>query len=282
MGFIQTAKYLCKYIAVFCKYQDNSNILKVIISDIRHIQPPFNNSEAGARSNNSCKMIFPSLNIQTAGYPQAAVSGGLRNGLNKRTLHMKTVKNFFVLTSTAAALLAPGMAAAETKTADFHVTIRIKPICEVVTNTGGAPTVEDSTPSAGADIDFGEYFSNHTTDVDGQSKAGGSEGIAVKCTKGTPYQIALTPATDNNNAGGGSMNGLSGSGAAGSKIAYTLYQDSGRSKVWGDQSGTNTVSAIGEGFAQNVNYPVYGRVAGSEFDKPVGRYTDKVTVSVIY
>lgn len=194
---------------------------------------------------------------------------------------MKTVKNFFVLTSAMAALLASGMAAAETKNAEFHVTIRIKPICEVVTNTGGAPTAEDSTPSAGADIDFGEYFSNHATNVDGQSKAGGSEGIAVKCTKGTPYQIGLTPATDNDNAGGGSMTGLAGSGAASEKIAYTLYKDSGRSQVWGDQNG-NTLSATGQGFAQNINYPVYGRVAGNQLDKPVGRYTDKVTVSVTY
>ncbi len=195
---------------------------------------------------------------------------------------MKTVKKLFVLTSTAAALLVSGMAAAETKTADFHVTIRIKPVCEVVTTGGGAPTVEATTPSAGADIDFGEYFSNHNTDVDGQSKAGGSDGIAVKCTKGTPYQIALTPATDNNNAGGGNMNGLAGTGAANEKIAYTLYQDSARSQVWGDQNGTNTLSATGQGFAQNVNYPVYGRVAGNQLDKPVGRYSDKVTVSVIY
>lgn len=194
---------------------------------------------------------------------------------------MKTAKNFFVLTSTAAALLlASGGALAETKNAEFHVTIRIKPVCEVVTNTGGAPTQDAVSTAAAADIDFGEYFSNHNSNVDGESKGSASNAIAVKCTSGTPYQIALTPTTDNNNAGGGSMNGLN--GAAGSKIAYSLYQDSSRSKAWGDKEGVNTLTANGSGFTNYTHYPVYGRVLGNQLDKPAGRYTDKVTVAVIY
>lgn len=195
---------------------------------------------------------------------------------------MKTVKNFFALTSMMAAMSVSGMAAAETVSKDFHVTIRIKPVCEVETNTGGMPTAENTSTAAGADIDFGEYFSNHTSNVDGVSKAGGGSGISVKCTTGTPYQIGLTPATDNNQQGGGSMNGLTGSTYAGSKIAYTLYQDSGRTKVWGDTANTNTLSAVGKGFANDEQYPVYGRVAGSELNKPAGRYADRVTVNVTY
>lgn len=194
---------------------------------------------------------------------------------------MKTVKNFFALTSAAALLSVSGLAAAETKTADFHVTIRIKPVCEVKTYSGGAPTTEGSTPSAGADIDFGEYFSNHAADVDAESKAGGTEGLVVKCTKGTGYRIALTPATDNNNAGGGSMTGLPGGEAAGKKIAYTLYRDSARQLEWGNQE-NNSLSGTGEGFSEYVKYPVYGKVRSNELDKPAGRYADRVTVSVLY
>lgn len=192
---------------------------------------------------------------------------------------MKTVKNIFVLTSTMAALLASGNVAAETANSDFYVTIKIKSVCEVNTNSGGAPT-ESTNPSAGADIDFGEYFSNHSSNVDAASKVGGNNGITLKCTKGVPYKIGLTPKTDNNHNGGGKMNGL-GSNSA-SKIAYTLYQDENRNTVWGDQVDTNTLNGQGQGFTSAINVPVYGRVLASELDKPIGRYSDQVTVTVTY
>lgn len=101
---------------------------------------------------------------------------------------MTAVKNLFVLTSTMVALSASGMAYAESVSSEFHVTIRIKPVCEVETSTGGAPTQTESTPSRGADIDFGDHFSNSRTEVSGLSKAGAGGGIQIKCTKGTPYK----------------------------------------------------------------------------------------------
>ena len=182
----------------------------------------------------------------------------------------------------AAALLSPQSAfAAETKNAEFHVTIRIKPVCEVVTATGGLSGSPEQSAAAGADIDFGEYFSNHTSDVTGQSKAGGGNGITLKCTTGTPYKIGLTPETENDNSGGGKMNGLATTGAAGNKIAYKLYQDEARNQAWGDVDG-KMLSGEGRGFSTPINIPVYGKVAGSELNKPAGRYNDKVTVTVHY
>ncbi|MCS4532920.1 Csu type fimbrial protein [Neisseria montereyensis] len=193
---------------------------------------------------------------------------------------MKTVKNIFTLTSVMAALLASGHAAAEEeKSADFYVTIRIIPICEVVTSTGNKPTQEATAPSAGADINFGEYESNHKANVDKESEGNSSGAIQVQCTKGTPYKVALTPETDDDNAGGGKMNALNTSNTE--KIGYHLFQDAGRAKAWGNQDG-NMLEAEGKGFGEKVNHIVYGRVNSDQFDKPAGRYSDKVTVTVKY
>ncbi|OSI07782.1 Uncharacterized secreted protein [Neisseria animaloris] len=195
---------------------------------------------------------------------------------------MHTVKKLSTLTSIMAASLCSGAAIAATQSADFHVTIRILPVCEVTTSTGGAPSLENSSPSAGADINFGEYASNHKTEVDKQSIAGSNEGIQVRCSKGTPYQIALTPESTSDNAGAGNMKGLGGTAAASDQIAYTLYKDNARREVWGNQQGSNTLSGSGQGIATTIKHPVYGRVLGTELDKTAGRYSDRVNVTVHY
>lgn len=201
------------------------------------------------------------------------------------------MKKFFVLSSVAAALMASGPAfASETKTADFHVTIKIKPACEfnfdatgtldAEAMTGGLATTLDWTNGKRADIDFGEHFSNGTADIDAQSNGAGSkQGIVISCTKDTPYKIGLSPATDNNTAGKGAMNGQAG---VTGKIAYQLYQDAGRATVWGDQP-TNMKAGTGLGFGTPDVLPVYGRVARADVrDMVAGRYSDKVTVKVEY
>lgn len=197
---------------------------------------------------------------------------------------MHTVKKLSTLTSIMAALLCSGAAMADSKSTDFHVTIRIMPVCEVTTNTGNVSNQENSTASAGADINFGEYASDHKVDIDKQSTASLDDGIQVRCTKGTPYQIALTPESTSNNAGSGHMKGLGDSAAArsGDQIAYTLYKDSNRQQVWGSQQGSNTLSGSGQGIATTIKHPVYGRVLGTELDKTAGRYNDRVNVVVHY
>lgn len=192
---------------------------------------------------------------------------------------MKAVKNLFVLTSTMAALSASGMAFAEKVSSEFYVTIRIKPVCEVNADSGGAPTQPESTPSKGADIDFGEHFSNSKNNVEGSSKAGPSRGIEIKCTKGTAYKIALKPTSTSSETGDGRMNGLG--AASADHIEYSLYQDSSYSKKWGSQE-DNIKGGDGEGFASPIFHPVYGKVAGTELDKTAGRYIDRVAVEVSY
>ncbi|WP_107928823.1 Csu type fimbrial protein [Neisseria animaloris] len=195
---------------------------------------------------------------------------------------MHTVKKLSTLTSIMAALLCSGTAMADSKSTDFHVTIRIMPVCEVTTSTGGAPNELNSTSSAGADINFGDHASNHGSNVDGQSVGASQGAIQVTCTKDTPYRIALTPASTGQSTGIGNMKGLTGGASINDEIAYTLYQDADRQQVWGSQDGVNTKNSSGKGMSTPDKYPVYGRVLGNQFNKPAGRYSDRVNVTVHY
>lgn len=214
---------------------------------------------------------------------------------------MKTRNHLTAVCVAIAALGTAGTASATDITSEFNVTIRIKPVCEVNTESGGTEvgtTAKIITPitgandgaaiptPAGADIDFGEHFSNKTGNIDAASAASAT-GIKVQCSRGTTYQIALSPQTDGTANGTGNMKGI----AAGNndKIGYALFQDAARSSAWGNTWGTggNTVSktvAAAEGFSTVQNHPVYGRVVttGGNIDKTPGRYADKVTVTVRY
>jgi spore coat protein U-like protein len=99
--------------------------------------------------------------------------------------------------------------------------------------------------------------------------------VSVTCTFGTAYDVGL-------NAGGGSGATVATrkmTGPSSQTLNYTLYQDSGRTTVWGNTVGTDTVAGTGSGTAQNLT--VYGRVSGAQA-AGAGAYTDTVTVTVTY
>ena len=98
--------------------------------------------------------------------------------------------------------------------------------------------------------------------------------LAVQCTNTTPYNIGLDAGT--------------GSGATvvtrkltngSNTVNYSLYSDSGRSTVWGNTIGTDTVQGTGNGASQS--YPVYGRVP-AQTTPAAATYTDTITVTVTY
>src|SRR5262249_25674770 len=62
-------------------------------------------------------------------------------------------------------------------------------------------------------------------------------------------------------------------------INYSLYSDSGRTTVWGNTIGTNTVAATGNGASQS--YTVYGRVP-AQTTPAAAAYTYTITVTVTY
>src|SRR5262249_55107081 len=77
--------------------------------------------------------------------------------------------------------------------------------------------------------------------------------IQVTCTNTTPYNIGLDAGT-----GTGATVTTRKLTSGGATVNYTLYSDSGRTTVWGNTIGTNTVAGTGNGSGQN--YTVYGRI----------------------
>jgi spore coat protein U-like protein len=101
-----------------------------------------------------------------------------------------------------------------------------------------------------------------------------SSTIQLTCTNTTPYNIGLNAGT-----GTGATVATRKLTSGANTINYTLYSNSGRTTVWGNTVGTDTVAATGNGAAQN--YTVYGRIPAQTSPAP-GSYTDTITVTVTY
>ncbi len=140
----------------------------------------------------------------------------------------------------------------QTSTATFTVTATVLPTCTVV---GGVP------------LAFGVVTPGTQRD--------GSVTVSATCTLGTPYTLALDAGTGSG-ATVASRRMTSGSDT----LQYTLYQDAGRTTLWGDGTGGTSVrSSTGTGLTQS--FTVYGRVP-SNATAPVGSYTDTITVTATY
>jgi spore coat protein U-like protein len=98
--------------------------------------------------------------------------------------------------------------------------------------------------------------------------------LSVTCTNTTPYNVGL----DGGNVTGSTVTSrLLGNGT--STVQFQLYSDSGRSIVWGNTIGTNTVSGTGSGSAQSLT--VYGQVP-TQSTPAASTYTSTVTASVTF
>ena len=98
--------------------------------------------------------------------------------------------------------------------------------------------------------------------------------IQVTCSNTTPYNIGLDAGT-----GSGATVAARKMTNGGNTVTYSLYTDAGRSTVWGNTVGTDTVSATGNGSAQS--HTVYGRVP-PQATPAAATYTDTITVTVTY
>lgn len=98
--------------------------------------------------------------------------------------------------------------------------------------------------------------------------------LSVTCTNTTPYNVGL---------GAGSGSGATVSSrkmtSAGSTISYSLYANSGRSVIWGETVGSDTVAGTGTGGQQTRT--IYGRVP-AQATPPPGTYSDNVVITVTY
>lgn len=152
---------------------------------------------------------------------------------------------FFVCTLAAASVY---IYAAQQDSTSFNVSITIKEMCNVTTGNG-------------TDLDFGTVSRASNPNMQ-------STHLAVTCTQGTPYNIALQSqrkmtSTEVNNV----------------SIPYNLYQDANRTTHWGAEA-QNAYRNIGTGRTQTV--PVWGTINQSDTDVPAGVYSDKVTAVITY
>jgi spore coat protein U-like protein len=98
--------------------------------------------------------------------------------------------------------------------------------------------------------------------------------LSVTCSNTTPYSVGL----DAGSVSGSTVTTrLLGNGSA--TVQFQLYSDSARTTVWGNTTGTNTVSGTGTGSAQSLT--VYGEVP-AQSTPAANTYTSTVTASVTF
>ncbi|HVP32464.1 MAG TPA: spore coat U domain-containing protein [Steroidobacteraceae bacterium] len=155
-------------------------------------------------------------------------------------------------------LSAAGNAAGATATTTITVSATLASTCTVSANP----------------LSFGIY-------QPGQGSMSASTTLAVRCTRGAPFNVALNAGT-----GGGTVaQRLMSLGA--SRLQYNLYTTAAHTTVWGDGTqSTATVSGTGHGLmsAAAITHTVYGQLPDSaaNVDLAPGLYSDTITVIVSY
>jgi len=97
--------------------------------------------------------------------------------------------------------------------------------------------------------------------------------VTVACTKGSNYWLGLNTGA---NASGATRRMKAN---AADYLTYELYQDSGRTTVWGNTTGT-APAAVTAGTTGVITLTVYGRVAGGQTTTPSGAFTDTVQSTI--
>jgi spore coat protein U-like protein len=146
-----------------------------------------------------------------------------------------------------------GLAHAATDTTTFDVTATVEDTCSITANN----------------LTFGVYNP-------GAGNLDGTTTVTATCTEGTAYDIGLD--TGQNSADATDTTRAMGDGSS-NFLDYELYQDSGRTTVWGDTVDTDTVSATSAG--GDESHTVYGQIPGSQF-VPAGSYSDTINVTITY
>jgi spore coat protein U-like protein len=159
--------------------------------------------------------------------------------------------------SLAAGVMSAGISHAATTTTTFAVTATVQSICSATAATLAFPNY---TPGGGAQI--------------------GNTSISVKCTKNTPFTVALNVGSTTGDA---FTQRLMASGA--NTLQYNLYTTAALATVFGDGTGTTgTVAGTGLGVATAANVQVFGQVPDNTTNQAAvpGAYTDTITVTVTY
>ena len=143
-------------------------------------------------------------------------------------------------------------AQAQTATTTFRVTAKVQAVCEITAT----------------DLTFGTYTSQGATPLQATTL------LRATCTPGSTYNVGLNEGT----SPGATVNArkmVSGAQA----LNYQLYSDTSRTTIWGNTTGTDTVTGVGTGLA--VDHTVFGAVPAAQV-VPAGDYSDTITVRVYY
>jgi spore coat protein U-like protein len=128
--------------------------------------------------------------------------------------------------------------------------------------------------SVTTNLSFGAYdpiVANKSSVLDGTAT------LSVNCTNSVPYTITLGQGS---NPAGTSTDAapLRRMAAGANMLSYSLYQNTGRTTVWGNTSGTG-VAGTGTGSAQTIT--VYGRIPSGQ-NAAAGSHSDTVLVTLTF
>lgn len=136
-------------------------------------------------------------------------------------------------------------------------------------NLGVSATVTNNCTISTAALAFGSYdpvVAHASANLDGTGT------VIVACTKGATATIGLALGSN----ASGSVRRMKDSGT--NYITYELYQDAGRTTVWGT-AGAGLLSTGAAPSKAARNFTVYGRVPANQ-DVPAGSYNDTVVATV--
>lgn len=132
-------------------------------------------------------------------------------------------------------------------------------------------TVVSSCAISASNLGFGNY------DPLAVSATTGTTSVNVQCSLLAPFNILLNSGVQ----GGGTVTTrkMKIAGVGTDTLNYELTRDVGHALNWGETIGTDTLSGLGTGLS--VASTIYGRIAAGQ-NKPIGSYSDTITVTVNY
>jgi spore coat protein U-like protein len=136
-------------------------------------------------------------------------------------------------------------------------------------NLGVSATVTNNCTISTSAVAFGSYdpvVAHASANLDGTGT------VTVACTKGATSTVGLALGSN----ASGSTRRMRDGGT--NYLTYELYQDSGRTTVWGN-SGAGLYNPGAAPSKTARNFTVYGRVPSNQ-DVPAGSYNDTVVATV--
>lgn len=143
-----------------------------------------------------------------------------------------------------------GVAYADDDTDSFVVSATVLATCDVAAN----------------DLEFGDYDPIVAAHLDAATT------LSVTCTNGTAFNLGL-------DLGAGATPSVRLMADGANTLSYTLYRNPGRTLLWGQTIGSDTLAGAGSGSAATID--LYGRVPMHQ-TAPAGSYVDTITVRVTW